>query len=39
MGNVMNLSMKIALAGMLFFCQTIAGQTNPYKIDDQLYAY
>lgn len=39
MGKLTNLSVKIMLGGLLFLCQSIFGQNNPYKIDNQLYTY
>lgn len=39
MGKVINLCFWKILLGMFLFCGRMAGQNNPYKIDDELYLY
>ncbi len=39
MGKVINLCFWKLLLGMFLFCLPMSGQNNPYKIDDELYAY
>lgn len=39
MWKLTNISVKILFGGLFFLCQTVFGQDNPYKIDNQLYTY